>query len=113
MTERICTANGELCTRRCPEEGVCIRALEEGARIQPERVDHPAHYGGGDNPYETIKVLEAWMTEEEIIGFLKGNAIKYLSRAGKHVIGDPALQDAKKGRWYVDRLIQRLERRKP
>lgn len=23
-------------------------------------VDHPAHYGGKDNPYEAIKVIEAW-----------------------------------------------------
>lgn len=23
-------------------------------------VDHPDHYGGADNPYETIKVIEAW-----------------------------------------------------
>jgi hypothetical protein len=25
-----------------------------------EEVDHPPHYGGADNPYETIKVIEAW-----------------------------------------------------
>lgn len=78
-----------------------------------ERVNHPAHYGGGDNPYETIKVLEAWMTDEEMRGFLKGNAIKYLSRAGKHVAGRPAVEDAKKARWYVDRMITNDERRKP
>lgn len=25
-----------------------------------EAVDHPSHYGGKDNPYEAIKVIEAW-----------------------------------------------------
>lgn len=25
-----------------------------------ETVNHPAHYGGADNPYEAIKVIEAW-----------------------------------------------------
>lgn len=25
-----------------------------------EAVHHPAHYGGADNPYEVIKVIEAW-----------------------------------------------------
>ena len=51
-----------------------------------EAVDHPAHYGGKDNPYEVIKVLEAWLTPEEFAGFLKGNVIKYQARArsGRH-----------------------------
>lgn len=25
-----------------------------------DAVNHPAHYGGEDNPYEAIKVIEAW-----------------------------------------------------
>ena len=25
-----------------------------------EAVNHPPHYGGADNPYEAIKVIEAW-----------------------------------------------------
>ena len=44
-----------------------------------EAINHPIHYGG-DTPYETIKVLEAWLQIDEFIGFLKGNTIKYLSR---------------------------------
>lgn len=65
-----------------------------------ETVDHPAHYGGADDPYEAIKVIEAWK-----LGFCLGNAVKYIARAGKK--GD-ALEDLKKARWYVDREIQRL-----
>ena len=41
-------------------------------------VDHPSHYGGADNPYEAIKVIEAWQ-----LGFCLGNTVKYISRAGK------------------------------
>lgn len=41
-------------------------------------IDHPDHYGGKDNPYEAIKVIEAWD-----LGFCLGNAVKYISRAGK------------------------------
>ena len=26
-----------------------------------EKVDHPSHYGGADNPYEAIKVIEGWL----------------------------------------------------
>lgn len=80
-------------------------------RDQVERVYHPAHYGGGENPYETIKVLEAWLSKEELIGAFKFNVIKYLSRAGKHVGGDTALQDARKAAWYLDRMIQNLEKK--
>lgn len=68
----------------------------------PEAVDHPAHYGGANNPYEAIKVIEAWG-----LGFNLGNAVKYISRAGKK--DDPVLQDLKKARWYLDREISNLE----
>lgn len=66
-----------------------------------EQVDHPDHYGGADNPYETIKVIEAWG-----MGFNLGNAVKYLSRAGKK--GD-LIEDLRKARWYLDREIASLE----
>lgn len=64
-------------------------------------VDHPPHYGGQDNPYEAIKVIEAWG-----LGFHLGNVVKYLSRAGKK---GAALEDLKKARWYLDRAIARAE----
>jgi hypothetical protein len=65
-----------------------------------EAVDHPAHYGGENNPYEAIKVIEALG-----LGFNLGNAFKYIARAGKK---DPAkaLEDLKKGAWYLNREIE-------
>ena len=48
------------------------------ADINKEQVNHPSHYGGGDNPYEVIKVIEAWDLD-----FHLGNTVKYISRAGK------------------------------
>lgn len=77
---------------------------------EQEQVDHPAHYGGADNVYETIKVLEAWLSPEELIGFLKGNALKYLSRAGKKG-ADRLLEDLKKAEWYLRRMIETIEKR--
>lgn len=41
-----------------------------------EQVNHPQHYGGKDNPFEAIKVIEAWDLD-----FCLGNAVKYISRA--------------------------------
>ena len=52
-----------------------------------DAVDHPSHYGGAEDPYEVIKVLEAWMSPRDFRAFCAGNALKYLSRAGKK---DPA-----------------------
>jgi len=67
-----------------------------------ETIDHPAHYGGKDNPYEAIKVIEAWG-----LGFCLGNVVKYVSRSGKK--GD-ALEDLKKAAWYLARKIETMER---
>lgn len=66
-------------------------------------VEHPAHYGGGDNPYEAIKVIENWG-----LGFHLGNTVKYISRAGKK--GGPAqeVEDLEKALWYLDRKIKNL-----
>lgn len=73
-------------------------------------VDHPKHYGGAENPYEAIKVIEAWN-----LGFCLGNTVKYISRHGQKVgVGemrrDAAIEDLKKARWYLDREIKAMER---
>lgn len=69
-----------------------------------EQVNHPKHYGGEDNPYEAIKVIEAWELD-----FCLGNAVKYLARAGKK---DKAkhTEDLKKAVWYINRRIQQLDK---
>jgi hypothetical protein len=67
-----------------------------------ERVDHPEHYGGDDNPYEAIKVIEAWDLD-----FNLGNTIKYISRAGKKN-ADTELEDLHKALWYLERAIDKL-----
>ena len=61
-------------------------------------VIHPQHYGGKDNPWEAIKVIEAWD-----LGFNLGNTLKYISRAGKK---DNIIQDLEKALFYLDREIQ-------
>ena len=66
-------------------------------------VNHPNHYGGEDNTYEAIKVIEAWDLD-----FHLGNTVKYISRAGKKG-ADKELQDLKKSLWYLERKIQILE----
>lgn len=65
---------------------------------QPDNVEHPAHYGGAENTYEAIKVIEAWG-----LNFNIGNAAKYLCRAGKK---GSKLEDLKKAAWYINREIE-------
>ena len=43
-------------------------------------VNNPQHYGGKDNPYEVIKVCEAWELDKDAYLF---NVVKYVARAGK------------------------------
>jgi len=66
-------------------------------------VNHPHHYGGKDNTYEAIKVIDAWE-----LGFSLGNTVKYISRAGKK---NPTkeLEDLKKALWYLNHHIETLE----
>jgi hypothetical protein len=71
-----------------------------------EQVNHPKHYGGADNPYEAIKVIEAWELD-----FCLGNTVKYISRAGKKDPGKE-LEDLKKAEWYLKRRIDQLDPRK-
>lgn len=66
-------------------------------------VNHPAHYGGKDNLYEAIKVIEAWR-----LGFCLGNTVKYIARAGKKS-AQTELEDLEKARWYLDRQIAALK----
>lgn len=69
-----------------------------------EQVNHPEHYGGQDNPYEAIKVIEAWE-----MNFNLGNTIKYISRAGKKEKGK-IIQDLEKAKWYLEREINNLKK---
>lgn len=74
--------------------------LEQG--LNPDMVAHPPHYRHPSG-VECITVTEH-MT------FLRGNAVKYLWRAGAKGGPTQELEDLKKARWYLDREIGNLER---
>jgi hypothetical protein len=73
--------------------------------MDKEMVNHPNHYGGESNPYEAIKVIDAWSLD-----FCLGNTVKYISRAGKKNT-DKELEDLKKALWYLQHKIDTLEKR--
>lgn len=76
---------------------------EQIKQLGQDMVNHPEHYGGKENLYEAIKVIDAWE-----LGFHLGNVVKYISRAGKK---DPKtmIQDLKKAAWYLEKYIEKLE----
>lgn len=65
----------------------------------PDMVNMPPHYTQA--PAECIEVIEALG-----LGYHDGNALKYLWRWRSKGNG---VEDLKKARWYLDRLIQRME----
>jgi hypothetical protein len=66
--------------------------------VTDDPVHAPSHYTDGG--IETIDYMEAKLSPAEFIGFCRGNALKYLSRAGKK--GDAA-EDFAKAAWYCAR----------
>ncbi len=64
-------------------------------------VNRPSHYTDGK-----IEVID--YIEDKKLGFCLGNAVKYISRAGKK---DPSkeIEDLKKAKWYIERRIKELE----
>ena len=73
--------------------------------VEKEMVNHPDHYKFGiNNEYEAIKVIDAWGLDND---FYLGNAVKYLSRAGKK---DDTVQDLKKAIWYIEKKIEKLQK---
>jgi hypothetical protein len=80
--------------------------MEEHIYEQNELVSHPKHYGGEENPYEVVKVAEAWGLDEDAYLF---NVIKYIGRNGKKE-GNPPVQDLEKALWYLKRRITNLKK---
>lgn len=64
-------------------------------------VSHPSYYGGKDNVYEAIKVIQA-----HDLNFCLGNAIKYVLRAGKKD-SDTRIKDLQKAIEYLQFEIEK------
>lgn len=69
-----------------------------------DMINHPSHYTDGN-----IEVID--YIEDKKLGYHLGNAVKYISRAGKK---DPEkeIEDLQKAEWYLHRYIQKLQEQK-
>ena len=77
-------------------------------KVEEDVVLHPNHYAEADIPsgIECWDWYELAMTAAEVTGHFKGNALKYIFRAGKK--GD-AIEDLEKARNYLARWIGYLK----
>jgi hypothetical protein len=69
-----------------------------------DEVNHPTHYRASPSGIECITVVEH-------MSFLRGNAMKYLWRAGEKQSVD-MVTDLRKAIWYIQREIEKIERDK-
>ena len=66
-----------------------------------DSVNRPSHYAEGwSNGAEVIDITEN-------LNFNRGNAVKYIARAGRKD-AMKLIEDLKKARWYIDRELKRL-----
>lgn len=70
-----------------------------------DNVNHPSFYGGEQNPYEVIKVIDNWN-----LNFSLGNALKYISRAGKKN-PETEVEDLQKAIWYINHHIETIKKK--
>ena len=89
------------CTHNGGTRNNFISTDDELEYLVNDVVNRPTHYTDGK-----IEVIE--YIEDKKLGFCLGNAIKYISRAGKK---DPTkeIEDLKKAKWYIERRIKELE----
>lgn len=65
-------------------------------------VNYPSHYTDGK-----IEVID--FIEDKGLNYHKGNAVKYIARAGKKD-KSKEIEDLRKAVWYLNREIERLEK---
>lgn len=86
-------------TKGCVEYAVAHGDTNYVVELPPDLINEPPHYKDHPSGVECITITEGF-------NFNKGNAIKYIWRAGKK--GD-AVPDLEKARFYIDREIKRIE----
>lgn len=74
-----------------------------GEDVKPDPVNHPAHYTSGG--IECIDAMQAAFGAEAVKDFCLCNAFKYLWRHRQK----NGVEDLKKARWYLNRLIREME----
>lgn len=78
--------------------------MNELKQTENDAVNHPSHYTSHPSGIETIQITRH-------MNFNRGNAVKYLMRAGLKN-SDKEVEDLQKAVWYIQDEIERLEKLK-
>ena len=70
--------------------------------MKQANINHPSYYNDGK-----IEVID--FIEDKHLNFNLGNAVKYISRAGKKD-ANAEIDDLRKAKWYIEREIKRLSK---
>jgi len=108
-----------VCGSLLDDDGVCGECYEDVGNLLEQlgrkelamktaandNVNNPSHYGQGR--IECIEYIKDFLTDEEYIGYLRGNIAKYQHR-WRYKNG---LEDLKKANWYLQALIQQQSKK--
>ena len=72
------------------------------SNVEQDNVNNPSHYA--DSAIECIDAMQAMLTPEQFVGYLRGNILKYQWRYEKK----NGIEDLRKSQWYLDKLISVL-----
>jgi len=100
LTEYVSVPKTE--TTACVSDVLTV-GVTPGKRHDP--VNNPAHYTQGK--VECIEAIEAALSPQEYVGFLRGQVMKYNWRL---TAKDEPVENASKASWYLQRLIAFLKR---
>jgi len=82
--------------------------VDSMVNVEYDSVNHPEHYNQGR--IETIDYIVDVLGEYDSIHYCHGNVLKYLgSRLWNK---NNPIEDAKKARWYLDKMIELMEKTK-
>lgn len=93
----------EPCTRYNPMDEIAESAEKYLEAVKPDPVNRPAHYTSGG--IECIDAMQEAFGVEAVKDFCLCNAFKYLWRHRQK----NGVEDLKKARWYLNRLIREME----
>lgn len=83
-----------------------VMTHDEEVKAVSDMVNHPSHYKQFSR--EVIDTMQGMSTAEEFKGYLKLNAVKYISRYQ----GKNGIEDLDKAIWYITKLKEVLEEEK-
>jgi len=89
---------------------------EKNANVTRDPTSPDNRQVGGDH-YKRMKVqpwaaLDDWLTSDQKVGYYLGSAVAYLARFNSEGVGKGGVQDVKKAKHYLEKLIDTLNKEK-